>query len=181
VSNEFNPDELLVELRKTLSESGGKRKAALAESVSAIWDYLVKTPGEQRPYDEFSRMLNVSRSGAFGKLKTLVKNGIVKKTAGRMGGNGVGFICEWLEARRRGETTALVIPTEIRPRHEAPHDIRCELTDIDSLAERGVQSMRTLNGRDRKLGLAMVETLREIQARVSRAMIGLTTDEDEQS
>lgn len=166
--SKFNPDKLLAELCETL-RSGGKRKAALAESVSAIWEYLVKTPGEQRPYDEYARMLDVGRNTAFAKLKTLVKNGLIKKTSGRTG-LGVGFICEWLEARRRGEATPLV-PSEIAATHDVSHgDVRGSLGDIDVMAERGVQSARQLMEHDPKLGASMIEAFREIQLRVSKTM-----------
>lgn len=168
--SKFDPDKLLAELCKTL-RSGGKRKAALAESVSAIWEYLVKTPGEQRPYDEYARMLNVGRSTALAKLKTLAKNGVLKKTAGRTG-LGVGFICEWLEARRRGEAApASEIMSERDVGVDHDHDVKGSLRDIDVMAERGVQSVRQLMNHDPRLGFSMIEAFREIQLRVSRAMI----------
>lgn len=167
--SKFNPDKLLAELCATL-RSGGRRKAALAESVSAIWEYLVKTPGEQRPYDEYAVMLDVGRNTAFAKLKTLVKNGLLKKTAGRTG-LGVGFICEWLEARRRGENLSL-IPSEVVATHDVIHvDVQGSLGGIDAMAERGVQSARQLMEHDPRLGLFMIEAFREIQLRVSKAMI----------
>lgn len=167
--SKFNPDKLLVELSERL-RSGGKRKAALAESVSAIWEYLVKTPGEQRPYDEYAKMLDVGRNTAFAKLKTLVNNGVIKKTAGRTG-LGVGFICEWLEAHRRGEIAPLD-PSEIAATHDVSHvDVKGSLSDIDVMAERGVQSARQLMEHDPRLGLSMIEAFREIQLRVSKTMI----------
>lgn len=163
--SDFDPDKLLEEFKKTLP-GNGRRKAGLAESVSAIWEYLVKTPGEQRPYDEFGKMLGVkTTSASFGKLKTLTRNGVIRRTSPRRAGNGVGFVCEWLEARRRGESFTEVAGAE--------RDARKELTAIDALAEKGVQSMRMVMGEDSKLGGAMVEMLREIQTRTNRALIGL--------
>ncbi len=177
-----NPDELLAEFQGTLTRGGKKRKAAFAESVGLMWEYLYKTPGEQRPYVDFGKMLGVNDSSASSRLSILVKHGIITKTSMRKGsGGGVGFVCDWLE-KKRSDASEASEPDVSTPMSGAPtttarngRDVAAELSSIDVLAERAVQSMRLLLGRESPLGLAMVETLREIQTHVSRAMSGIAS------
>ncbi len=178
-----NPDELLAEFQGTLTRGGKKRKAAFAESVGLMWEYLYKTPGEQRPYVDFGKMLGVNDSSASSRLSILVKHGIITKTSMRKGsGGGVGFVCNWLEKKRNevdaseaSEPSVSTPTSSVTTVARNGRDVAAELSSIDVLAERAVQSMRLLLGRESPLGLAMVETLREIQTHVSRAMSGIAS------
>ena len=163
--------ELLREFQATIKGgTSGKRKASISESVGAMWEYLVKTPGEQKPYADFGAMFGgVNPSSAFSRIKTLVGRGVITKTSGRKGaGGGAGFCCPWLEERRTG-TASVAVSAPIM----ASGGVKVELVSIDAIAERGVQSMRSLMEQDSPVGLAMVEMLREIQTRATRAMSGL--------
>lgn len=104
-------EQLLEAYLKEL-KGDGVRANALAESVRAMWDYLVNTPGEQRPYAEFGKMLGIGSSSAYSRIQAMIRNGIIQKTAGRRGvGGGVGLICEWVEQRRASMLDGSTTPT----------------------------------------------------------------------
>lgn len=168
----MNAADLLEEFRKDFVEVRGGNPR-FVKSVQPMWEYLVNTPGEQRPYAEFGEMFGIGQSAAFSRIKTLMSAGVLVRTSGRRGhGGGAGFICEWLEERRQIVRGAVKTrrARASEPDHAQVLDGVCrsvqeELDAIDAMAERGIQSMRLLGDR---VSLAMIETLREIQVRVSR-------------
>lgn len=159
--SKINPTSLLAEFREEIVDSGRKRKEALVESLGLVWEYLVKTPGEQMPYNEYGRLFGTNGKNAYSRLKTLANAGVIKKTSGGKGAEGVGFICEWLEARRRGD--------QAKPAESTDEDVAESLNSIEDLAERCVQSVRRQFS-DQRTSLAVIQALREIQASTSRAL-----------
>ena len=167
--------------------AGQGGKCAIA-SMGSLWDYLTKTPGEQRPYTEFARILdvNVDRPmSAKARLDSLVRRGLLSKTSSRRGtGGGVGFVCVWLEKRRLagqpGQPEKIArnaVGESVRRgshKDETIEGLKTELAAIEEAAERVVGTVRPLVLDDSRLGFAVVEAMREIQARVNRTRVGLT-------
>lgn len=153
----------------------GRSKSAAVEAVALLWDYLDRTPGEQLPCASFGEMLGMNGPSAYGRLSALEKLGLVTKTASRKGsGGGVGFVCPWLEARRRSPSPGGPAPAAAEPKARgrqagtkaSDHDGMLDpLERIDAAADRGVAAARGLAPSDATL--TITQALREIQALVA--------------
>src|SRR5579883_770119 len=101
---EVMEDTLLNEYARQVELEHGD---AAASAVRKLWTYLSTTPGEQFPYAKFAQDLGVGPQQARKKMLMLAQKKVITQTIVRRGsGGGVGFVCDWLEARRNGVSGA---------------------------------------------------------------------------
>lgn len=189
-------EELLVAYKKLIESGHNRARKNHSASITQLWPYLARTPGEQLSLAVFGEIFGVVPGSATARLAGLVKHGLIRKTATRQGkGGGVGYICEWLEQRRERssaaaghvapETTVETVETVeahngngvslrndrsgFRLSIQAP--IRDELDAIERIAEYCVSVVRPLVDQNSSVGIELIDAMRKIQASANRARL----------